>query len=201
MMLRHIFLGAAVLALSFGVPKYANAQEEVRQPISSPILVVDSDRVFRASGAGKQINADLEKQLQTLVSENRRIEAELIAEELALTEQRPDLTVSEFRELADAFDVKVQAIRQDQDAKQRELQQLRATQDQTFLDSIAPILTQIGRERGALAILERRSVLLSAGNIDITDEAIQRINDLAENTANPDGQTLPEPVETPENVQ
>jgi hypothetical protein len=84
--------------------------------------------------------------------------------------------VAEFRALADAFDEKVQRIRTEQDAKARELQELREQQRQTFLRRISPILAEIVRERGALAVLGRRTVLLSADSIDITDEAISRIN-------------------------
>jgi hypothetical protein len=47
-----------------------------------------------------------------------------------------------------------------------------------------PILGQLMVDRGAFAILDRRSVLLSLGSIDVTDDAIARID-----TAIGDGQT------------
>ncbi|MFV2001481.1 MAG: OmpH family outer membrane protein [Paracoccaceae bacterium] len=142
----------------------------------SPILTVDSERVFATTIAGRQITEDLEVRLEALVRENRQIEAELVAEELDLTEKRKTMDPAAFRVLADAFDIKVQGIRARQDAKQRELQRLRDAERQSFIDQIAPILSGIGRERGAVVILERRNVLLSADNIDITEEAIARIN-------------------------
>jgi len=142
----------------------------------SPILTIDSDRVYNASRAGQRIGAELESGLQGLANENRRIEAELEAEEKSLTEKRATLPVAEFRALADTFDQKVQRIRDEQDAKQRALQTLRENDQRAFVDAITPILSAIGNERGALLILERRDVVLSADSIDITDEVIGRIN-------------------------
>ncbi|MBV1866829.1 MAG: OmpH family outer membrane protein [Marinosulfonomonas sp.] len=150
----------------------------------SPILTIDSDRVYGASLAGQRIGAELEASLQQLVRENRRIEAELETEERSLTEQRATLPADEFRALADAFDQKVQQIRDEQDTKQRELQSLRENDRRAFVDAISPILSAIGNERGALLILERRDVVLSADSIDITSEVIARINAAQEGGTN-----------------
>ena len=180
-------IGSAVLAQDLGVPV-------------SAILTIDSERVFNFTIAGRQISKDLEARLAALGSENRRIEAELVAEELDLTERRATMDPIEFRVLADAFDEKVQRIRAEQDAKQRALQRLRDADRQSFIDTIAPILSGIGRERGAVVILERRNVLLSADNIDITEEAILRINAALGAETAPDNGAAEEnlPDETPD---
>lgn len=145
--------------------------------IAQPVLVIDIEKVFAATVAGKALTQGLQAKLKALVAENRRIEAELVAEEKALTEKRKTMSPKAFRKLADAFDAKVQKIRAQQDAKQKALQDERTAERQNFVDNIAPLLSTIARERGALVILERRSVLLSADAIDITEEAIARINE------------------------
>lgn len=154
----------------------AFAQELTFGEVATPVLVVDSERIYAESKIGARITKSLEARLEDLVAENRRIEAELTTEEQDLTEKREQLAPDAFRELADGFDAKVQRIRAEQDTKQRELQRLRDEERQGFLDAVAPILSGIARERGALLILERRTVLLSAEGIDITDEAIARID-------------------------
>jgi Skp family chaperone for outer membrane proteins len=45
-----------------------------------------------------------------------------------------------------------------------------------FLAAAGPVLEQMMREAGAAVILERRSVFVSANAIDITDEAIERLD-------------------------
>jgi Skp family chaperone for outer membrane proteins len=112
-----------------------------------------------------------------LSAENRRIEAELTAEERDLTERRPNMEPDAFRVLADAFDEKVNEIRRTQDAKARELTQKRDADRVVYLQSVAPILELMMRESGAAVILERSSVFISANVIDITDDAIRRIDE------------------------
>lgn len=165
---------ATALLLAPGHPASA-------QPLElslAPILIIDQERLFAESSLGALISAEIEAETQALAEENRRIEQELIAEELDLTERRPDLPAEEFRALADAFDAKVQRFRSEQDAKERALQQRREQEQQDFVNRIGPVLGDLARERGAVAILDRRAVLLAAGRIDVTDEAIERLNAL-----------------------
>lgn len=142
----------------------------------SPVVTLDVERLVRVTAVGKGIASRLEKLVQALAEENTRIANELEAEEKDLTQRRQSLDVAEFRELADAFDQKVQVIRAEQDAKQQELQSLRDLERQSFIDAIGPLLSAIARDHGAVVVLERRTVFLSADGIDITDEAIERID-------------------------
>ena len=143
----------------------------------SPVVTLDVERLLQDTAIGQNIATKLEDQVQALADENASIAADLEAEEQALTENRPDMEVAEFRILADAFDQKVQQIRAEQDAKQQELQRLRDLERDSFLDAIGPLLSAIAREHGAVVVLERRSVFLSAEGIDITGEAIKKIDE------------------------
>ncbi|MDJ0630331.1 MAG: OmpH family outer membrane protein [Rhodobacter sp.] len=191
---RGWLLVAAVLLVPMWQVK---AQEALRVP--SPILTLDQERLFAGSRAAEEISAAIEAAAAQLAAENRVIEAELTAEELELTELRPTLAPDEFRALADAFDEKVQRLRAEQDAKALELQRRRDQERQTFFRQITPVLAEIVRERGALAVLDRRSVILSADTIDITEEAVARINSAfdeappAEEETTPDGTAGQEP--------
>ena len=162
----------------------------------SPILTLDPERLYVRSRAAARGLAAIEAQAEALATENREIEAALAAEELELTEKRPDMEPSAFRELADAFDGKVQEIRDEQDAKARELQLLRDEEQQAFLQRARPILAEIARDRGAYIVLDRRSVFLSAGQVDITDEAIRRMDEALEDgsaaDSEPDAGSPPE---------
>jgi Skp family chaperone for outer membrane proteins len=141
-----------------------------------PILVIDQERLFAESAAGERVRAELERRSADLAAENRRIEAELIAEERDLTERRADLEPDEFRKLANAFDRKVQSLRARQDEKVREVGQLREAERQAFARTLAPVLSDLAGERGALVVLDRRTVLISADAIDVTDELIRRLD-------------------------
>ncbi|MCV3270972.1 OmpH family outer membrane protein [Roseobacter sinensis] len=145
-------------------------------PVQSPILTIDSDRLFSESDFGKQTVAEFEARGAELAAENRRIEEALEAEEQALTEQRATMDPAEFRTLADAFDEKVQTTRRAQDAKNRELSQDFEQRRNVFLNAAAPVLEGLMREAGAAVIMDKRALFLSSNAIDITDLATERLN-------------------------
>lgn len=156
--------------------KALNAQEPSLGTPQAAILTISSDRLFAESAFGRRIAREVEAQSAVLAAENRRIEAELSAEELELSERRSDMEAEAFRVLADAFDEKVQQIRGTQETKARALSQLRDKARVEFLQTAGPILEALMRETGAGVILERSSVFLSANATDITDLAIERID-------------------------
>lgn len=152
------------------------AQAQRIGPVQSPILTIDSERLFTDSAFGQRVINEFEARGAELAAENRGIEEELSQEEKDLTEKRETMTASEFRVLADEFDEKVQATRQTQDSKTRELNVALEGRRVVFLNAAAPILEALMREAGAAVILERRSIFLSSNAIDITPNAIERLN-------------------------
>ncbi len=141
-----------------------------------PVLTIDQDRLFAETRPGATISDELEAEARALADENARIEADLVERERQLTEDRPNMEPVEFRKLADAFDAEVQRIRAEQDQKAREINRAREAARQRFFSDVAGVISEIVRERGALIVLDRRDVFLSADRIDITDEAIERVN-------------------------
>jgi Skp family chaperone for outer membrane proteins len=161
-----------ISALLLTVP----AQAQQLGTVQSPILTVEAERLFVQSQFGQRIAREIEAESAVLAAENRRIEAELTAEEQDLTERRATMEPEAFRALADAFDAKVQDIRRTQDAKTRALNQRREADRVAFLQAAAPVLERLMREAGAAVILERGSVFLSLNATDITEEAVARID-------------------------
>ena len=174
---------AVVACLCSGMPLGSHAQQQpadptaTRAPVQSPILTIDSDRVFLESEFGRRVAAEIEEQGTALSIENRQIEADLEAEEQELTLKRAAMTPEAFRSLADDFDEKVQTIRRAQAAKSRALNALLDEEREVFLTAAGPVLERLMRSAGAGVILERRSVFVSASAIEITDAAIDLLNE------------------------
>lgn len=154
--------------------------------IAPTILTVDIDRLFGQSLFGERIVLGYNDGRGELAVENRRIADGLREEELELAALRAEMDPSVFRTEAEAFDAKAQAIRRAQDAKESALENSLAEGRTQFLEVSRPILGQLMLDRGAFAILDRRSVLLSAGSIDVTDDAIRRIDEALGDGANAD---------------
>ena len=143
---------------------------------SSSILTIESDGIFAGSAFGKRVMRESEAEAAVLAAENREIEAELTEEEKELTEQRADMEPDLFRQLADTFDEKVQTFRRTQETKVRSLSQKEEMERRAFWTAAAPVLEQILRDSGATIIVDQRSVFFSDRSIDITAEAIRRID-------------------------
>ncbi|MFC6584269.1 OmpH family outer membrane protein [Sulfitobacter aestuariivivens] len=163
-------------------PAHAQQQPSVSQQLDlglvvSEILTIDSDRLFLESAFGQRVLREAEARGQELAAENSQIQAELEAEEMALTEQRPTLSPEEFRDLADAFDTKVQETRAAQASKSRAISMDIERAREIFRNASAPVLEQLMRDAGAVIILERRSYYLSVSEIEITDVAIALLNE------------------------
>ncbi len=174
-----ICLATALLSGAVGVLAQETPPPATPTPVPtlrSPFLVVDQEALFANSAYGQRVTADIETESRLLAEENRRLEAELSAEERDLTERRPTLDPEEFRQLADDFDARVTQIRTEQDAKARALTERGDMERRRFLSAAVPILGQIMRDVGAGAIFDQRSVFLSDDRLDITDRAIEAIN-------------------------
>ncbi|MDW4548761.1 OmpH family outer membrane protein [Defluviimonas sp. D31] len=181
----------AVLLTAGGQP--APAQEAIAEPVASPVLTLDQERLFAESLWGRRATDRIEAASTELGAENRRIEAELTAEERALTERRPTMAVEEFRAAADAFDAKVTEIRRTQDAKAREIGRLHDVERQRFFAAAFPALREVLRGRGAVVILDSRAIFLAADVIDVTDELIARVDaDLGAGTDAPVPEAVPD---------
>lgn len=144
--------------------------------VQSLILTVAPEALYSQSDFGQRIAREIEEESLEIASENRRIEAELTAEERELTELRDTLAASDFRARAEAFDEKVQRLRREQDEKARAVATLNEEARRALLTAAQPILLQLMVESGAVAVLDRRVVLLSVDSVDITEQAILRVN-------------------------
>ncbi len=175
----------ALLVAHMGVTGSVGAQQSGgtldqslgRGSVVSPILTIDSERLFLDSAFGKRVARDVEAKGAELAAENRQIETDLEAEERQLTDMRATMAADEFRALANAFDEKVQRTRAAQAAKGRALNALLEEEREVFLNAAAPVLEQLMREADAAVILERRTVFISDTGIEVTDDAIELLNE------------------------
>ena len=168
------FLWALPVVLLVGVQ--SSAQDSSPVEVAPQILIVDRARMFAESSFGK---ASFEREgvaAMALEAENAGIQAELVAEEQELTDLRKTLSAAEFSARAVAFDEKVERIRAEQDAKVSEVARIRDEDGQTFQRAALPVLGKLMADRGAQVLLDRSAVILSLSLVDVTDEAIARLD-------------------------
>ncbi|KPQ08070.1 MAG: periplasmic chaperone for outer membrane proteins Skp [Rhodobacteraceae bacterium HLUCCA12] len=138
--------------------------------------ILDEERLLRESELGQQILSDIRDAEQELEEENQRISDQLAEEERELTEARADMSPEEFRERADAFDMRVEAIRTERNQRSVELGQQSEAEAQRFFDTVLPVLTGMMDEQGLVALLKPDSLIIGVDGLDITDAAIERLD-------------------------
>lgn len=174
----------------------AGAQDAPPAPvvaaIASPILTLDRDRLFAETLFGKAVDARFKADSDALIAENLRLEKALEAEERDLTDRRATLPAAQFQGLARDFDAKAEQIRSAQEAKSRAIAMKREAEQQRFLEAAIPVLGDLMRDSGAVAIFDKNMIILSLRGIDVTDRAIARIDAVLGT-----GDTQPEPAPQP----
>ncbi len=165
-----------VAALTLLAPPL-HAQSEPGAPPPSAILTIDQERLFNGSEWGKRATQRLADESAKLAAENRALEAQLVAEEKALTDARPDMAPEDFRKAADAFDARVVEMRRTQDAKGRAIARITDAERQRFYSAALPVMGEVLRRKGAVVVLDSRAIFVSAESIDVTDEMIAAIDE------------------------
>ena len=183
-MRRLLSLGCVLIGLA------GHLQAQVAPELAVPamgVVVVDTDELYRATLMGQRMAADLDDRARVLQLENDEITAALTAEEQSLTDRRPTLDPEVFRQEAAEFDTRVQGIRRTRDAAIATFEATRAAAPRQFLELVRNVLGALMLERGAVAVLDQRLVFLSLSTVDITQDAIARIDDtFGEGSAVPD---------------
>ena len=106
----------------------------------------------------------------------REIESAFEREERQITEKRATLEPAEFRALADDFDARVVQARSEQDARANALAVEFDQRRRQFYADVAPILVEVMESKGALAIFDENSVLLTDQGLNVTEEVNARID-------------------------
>lgn len=170
-------LRPVLLALALMLPGQGAMAQDVPTETVPPILTLDQDRFFSESAWGRAIGVRAEAERQELMAENRRIEEALQQEELALTDRRALVPPPEFTRLASDFDTRVEGIRAAQEAKARALIEQRDAERRAFSAAAEPVLEAVLAESGASAILVSGAVIMATPAADITQTAIQRMDE------------------------
>jgi outer membrane protein len=184
--------GSAIGALSIGA---ATAQTGV----SSPVLVVDLQRLRQGTPAGADMNNKLralaEQQTTAFRTQNQAAATALQTEANALQAAAAGKTQAQvmadpvLKARIETQQRRGQDLQQKEELFNRSVQATSVRAEQQFLALIDPIITQIMTQRGATVVLDRSQIAKALPSVEITAEVETRFN-----AANP---RSPQPVWVP----
>lgn len=140
------------------------------------IAVVEFQRLFENSDAGKEIKAEITTQGKKMEAELKEKGVEI--EEMKKRLEREALVMSkEMREEKEReFRIKINDIKTLQKKYEADLQGVQKKLMGGLQSETLEIIDQIGKSGGYLLIMDKRGVLYSPTTNDITDEVIKQYN-------------------------
>ncbi|HKY33366.1 MAG TPA: OmpH family outer membrane protein [Candidatus Polarisedimenticolia bacterium] len=164
---------AAALAL---VPGTAPAQSPAAP--QARIAVVNQDRVLNDSEEGKRLKADLEKLRSSKQSSIEAKEKEIKAlQDQALNAQ---LSLSEEKREEIARQIKRKRVEYERlnDDATAEFQEAANRAQARLIGIFRDVIGKYGAEKGYTLILEKGTVYFAHQTVDVTDELLQRFNEM-----------------------
>ena len=143
---------------------------------NTSIGIIDINRVLTESKAAKDAAKQIEK-IQKKSEEDSKKEDELIIQEREkLIEQQSVMAPEAFEVKVADFEKKVQTYQIERQEKLRKLDQMVQAARANILDEVKPIINDYANELGITVILEKNAVVMSADDMDMTDQVIEILN-------------------------
>ena len=143
---------------------------------NTSIGIIDINKVLTESKAAKDATKQIEK-IQVKSEEDSKKEDELIIKEREkLIEQQSVMAPEAFEVKVANFEKKVQSYQIERQEKLRRLDQMVQEARASILDEVKPIINDYASELGITVILEKNAVILSADDMDMTDQVIEILN-------------------------
>ena len=140
---------------------------------NTSIGIIDINRVLTESKAAKDATSQIEK-IQVKSEEDSKKEDELIIKEREkLIEQQSVMAPEAFEVKVADFEKKVQSYQIERQEKLRKLDQMVQGARARILEEVKPIINDYANELGITVILEKNAVIMSADDMDMTDQVIE----------------------------
>tara|TARA_B110000003_G_C16324538_1_gene408205 strand:- start:25 stop:564 length:540 start_codon:yes stop_codon:yes gene_type:complete len=143
---------------------------------NTSIGIIDINRVLTESKAAKDATKQIEK-IQKKSEEDSKKEDDLIIQEREkLIEQQSVMAPEAFEVKVADFEKKVQTYQIERQEKLRKLDQMVQEARASILDEVKPIINDYANELGITVILEKNAVIMSADDMDMTEQVIEILN-------------------------
>ena len=181
-----------ILIIFFLFPSFSLTQtkniplESNRENFKRSVLVISHEKIFNDTNLGKAIFKKFKDKEKILLIDAERIEKLFIEEEKELTLSRPNLDTSEFLNLANDFDKRVELERVNQRNKEAVINEnLKKWKKNFFNTFMIPIIQDFMKIYEASIVIDIDSnafkLVIFDSRINITDGVIKRMNNMYKN--------------------
>ena len=181
-----------IVIIFFLVPSFSLSQtkniplESNRENFKRSVLVISHEKIFNDTNLGKAIFKKFKDKEKILLIDAERIEKLFIEEEKELTLSRQNLDTSEFLNLANDFDKRVELERVNQRNKEAVINENLKKWKKIFFNTfMIPIIQEFMKIYEASIVIDIDSnafkLVIFDSRINITEGVIKRMNNLYKN--------------------
>lgn len=167
--MRYFLFSMAFLALSFTAPNVANAAD-------ASVAVVDVQSLLSDSKAAKNIQKQIQGYREKFLEELSKRETELREMDKALMKEKDKLSSEELAKRRQAFEKQFAETGAMAQKKRKELDRATFNAVGQLKESLFQVVQDIASEQGYELVISRQNVVVGAKSIDISDEAMARLN-------------------------
>ena len=143
---------------------------------NTSIGVIDLNFILSEASAAKDAATQIEEIAKVIEAEIIQKDDELINEQNLLIESQAVMAPEAFDLKRKDYENKVQNYNIERQSTLAELDMLVSVSRSNVLNALKPILEEISNEKGITILLEKQSALLNADGMDITEEALKKLN-------------------------
>jgi outer membrane protein len=143
---------------------------------NTSIGVIDINKILAEANAAVEAAEEIEKIAIEIENEIKASDEEIIKEQNLLIESQSIMAPEAFEAKRIEYESKIQTYNSERQSKLMKIDELIAISRNDILNAIKPILEEISNEKGITIILEKTSIMLNAEKMDITNEALKKLN-------------------------
>ena len=143
---------------------------------NTSIGVIDINKILSSADAAISAAEEIEEIASEIENEIKLSDEEIIKEQNLLIESQSIMAPEAFEAKRVDYENKVQKYNSERQSKLMKIDELIAVSRNDILNALKPILEEISNEKGITIILEKASIMLNAEKMDITNEALKKLN-------------------------
>ena len=170
----HFKIKAFITAIFFVLALGLN--NSVADYPNTSIGVIDTAKILTEAKAMKDALKEIEKINKKTQDEVREIEEALLNEQSELVESQSIMAPEAFQVKAAEFEKKVQNFQIESQDKFSKINNQLVEAEGKIFEVLKPIIADIVKEKGITIVLEKPRVVFNDEDMDITDEALKKLN-------------------------
>lgn len=140
------------------------------------VAILDVQRILHEAKAGQAIQTEIRNREQALKNEIEKRENALLAADQQLAQQRATLSQEEFAKKRNEIRQQLAEVRKYAQAQKAAIVEVAQRGEAQIGQALVEVVKAIAKERGISLVLNRAQVVMFPDQLDITEEALERIN-------------------------